>query len=110
MTAVQRRPTGRIVSVVDKDEVLNLGHITDLDGSDISWHVKSRDRLRLQFEDEDTIQPTTKLRYDKDAGSFTITIPAPLAYGLHAVGGDLEWDAKRGNLYCTVISRSDDDE
>lgn len=110
MTAVQCRPTGRIVSVVDKDEVLNLGSANDLHGSDISWHVESRDRLRLQFEPDETARPTTKLRFDEEAGSFSITIPAPLAYGIHAVGGELEWDAKRRNLYCTVISRGGDNE
>lgn len=110
MTAVQRRPTGRIVSVIDKDEVLNLGSANDLHGSDISWHVESRNRLRLQFESDDSPRPTTKLRYDEEAGSFSITVPAPLAYGIHAVGGELEWDAKRGNLYCTVTSRGGDHE
>jgi len=110
MTAVQRRPTGRIVSVVNKGEVLNLGSSSDIHGSPISWHVESRDRLRLQFEPDDSPRPTTKLRFDEEAGSFSITIPAPLAYGIHAVGGELEWDTKGGNLYCTVTSRGGDDE
>ena len=107
MAAVQRRPTGRIVSVVDKGEVLNLGSVNKLHGQEVSWHVESRDRLRLQFEDGHTDRPTTKLRYDENAGSFSITIPAALAYGLHAVGGELEWKAKRGILYCSIASRGD---
>lgn len=112
MTAVQNKPTGRIVSTVTKDEVLNLGSVDEMEDREVSWHVESRDRLRLQFEDEDkdTDRPTTLLRYDSSAGSFTITIPAALAYGIHAVGGELNWDTRRGNLYASVASRSDDDE
>jgi hypothetical protein len=98
------------VTVIDKDEILNLGTTDELDNHEVSWHIESRDRLRLKFETGDTPAPTTRIRYDPSSGSFSITFPAALAYAMHSVGGSLDWETKRGTLFATVTSRSDDHE
>ena len=114
MTAVQTRPNGRIVSVVPKDEAetMNEVHGEDIDDQPVTWHVESRERLRVQRATYRDIQkvPTTKVRFDEASGSYTVTIPAAIAHAMHIVGGELEWDVKAGKLYASIESRGGDNE
>lgn len=109
MTAVQTKPNGRLVSTIPADQLYN---ITDPNTHDLEivWHVESRDRLRLQLVTESDDRPTTKLRHDPHAGSYTTTIPRYLGCAMHLVDAELEWETKRGNLYATAVSRGEQDD
>ncbi|QLG28167.1 hypothetical protein HUG10_11675 [Halorarum halophilum] len=108
MTSVQTKPSGRIASTIPKGDAVTLG-LTD---EHLSWHVESRDRLRATPEGTNpkTSRPTTVVRYDDQAGSFTVTIPRHLAYAMHIVDGELDWDVQYGSLYASVTTRGGNDE
>lgn len=111
MTSVQTKSNDRTMSTIPKRRVAEN---VPLDGTEsVSWHIKSRDRVSLQIEDDDTDRPTTRVYHDEASGSFSVEIPRHIAHAMHMVGGEVEWSLRHGNPTLTVASRSsggEDDE
>lgn len=104
MTSVQTKSNGRIVSTIPKRRVAEN---VPLDGTEsVSWHIKSRNRVSLQIEDDDTDRPTTRVYHDAASGSYSVEIPTHIAHGMHMVSGEIEWSLRKGRPTLTVTSRT----
>lgn len=103
MTAIRTRSDGRIVTTIPAGKASTL----DLAGRPITWHVQSRERVRLSPAADDAPKTST-VQYNDAAAQYTVSIWTGLAHAMDMVGGELtDWTIEHGSLYATVETTGD---